>query len=601
MRLASHFYGGDVLLVLPPFSGIERPSLGLHVLKAVAEERGFKVDIFNANVDFARVFGEDAYTKVCYAPTGDLSGEEVFSSLAFNNLDELNADEHGGVEQDWINDTARGLAESDYPVIGFNTMFEQLTCSLALIRQIKKINPDKILIIGGAQCEGEMGEGILALDLGVDYVFSGESEHTFVSFLKVIEEGSKPNQRLICGQPLHDLENLPFVDYSSYFDQFNELLPNSEISRGGLHWLPLEGSRGCWWGQKHHCTFCGINGGGMTYRMKSGPRILSELTEKFHEHQCRNILMVDNIMPHQYFDTFLPDLAQENLDLRIFYEQKANITFEKMGKLKSAGVNMIQPGIESLSDELLSIMKKGVRSWQNIASLRFARMHDIYVNWNMLHSFPGDDKDHYRKIERLIPLLHHLCPPSGLNRLAIDRFSPYFDNPTDYGVQNIRPMESYYNIFPKGAPVEKLAYHFEADFSGYAINTPCALDHLDNLLSAWISSWEDQSAPPILALTEIDDENFLLLDTRQVSERTCRFVSLEVAKAALFGAHYDPGPEHDWCVDHGFCVEIGDVVVPLATTKPQTYRKLSDRSSESYQQELIDPVPTTRPDRQKFA
>ncbi len=36
--------------------------------------------------------------------------------------------------------------------------------------------------------------------------------------------------------------------------------------------VPYETSRGCWWGQKKHCTFCGLNPLGMNYRAKSPER-----------------------------------------------------------------------------------------------------------------------------------------------------------------------------------------------------------------------------------------------------------------------------------------------------------------------------------------
>lgn len=37
--------------------------------------------------------------------------------------------------------------------------------------------------------------------------------------------------------------------------------------------LVLEGARGCWWGEKHHCTFCGLNGSLMKFRSKP-PKVL---------------------------------------------------------------------------------------------------------------------------------------------------------------------------------------------------------------------------------------------------------------------------------------------------------------------------------------
>src|SRR3977135_2135675 len=49
--------------------------------------------------------------------------------------------------------------------------------------------------------------------------------------------------------------------------------------------LVLESSRGCWWGEKHHCTFCGLNGSFMEFRSKSPDQFVDELlamTERYH-------------------------------------------------------------------------------------------------------------------------------------------------------------------------------------------------------------------------------------------------------------------------------------------------------------------------------
>ena len=39
----------------------------------------------------------------------------------------------------------------------------------------------------------------------------------------------------------------------------------------------FETSRGCWWGERMHCTFCGLNGATMSYRSKSPRRAVDEL------------------------------------------------------------------------------------------------------------------------------------------------------------------------------------------------------------------------------------------------------------------------------------------------------------------------------------
>lgn len=41
--------------------------------------------------------------------------------------------------------------------------------------------------------------------------------------------------------------------------------------------LTFETSRGCWWGQKHHCRFCGVNGRTLRFRAKSPQRAINEI------------------------------------------------------------------------------------------------------------------------------------------------------------------------------------------------------------------------------------------------------------------------------------------------------------------------------------
>lgn len=567
--------GGDALLILPPFAGYERPSLGLHVLKAVAEAEGLKVDILYANAHFASAFTEDRYTSVCYAPTGVLSGEKVFAPVAFPGaVANFCGEETLELAQAWICDLAAFLASLDYPVVGCNTMFEQLTCSLAILDTLKKLRPGITTILGGAQCEGEMADGILGLGKGIDYVFGGESERTFVEFLKN-GPGLRPLPgSAIHGTPLTDLEGLPEVDYQCYFDQFSRFCPNSDVTREGLHWLPLEGSRGCWWGQKHHCTFCGINGNGMGYRMKSAGRLMDELASQVSATGCRNVLMVDNIMPHQYFEDLLPALKDKQLDLRIFYEQKANLTARRMEAIAAAGIKIIQPGIESLSDDLLRLMNKGVRPWQNINALRYARMCDVYVNWNLLHSFPGDLSRHYEEMADLIPKLHHLCPPSGLNKLSVDRFSPYFDQQDRYGITDVRPMPSYSDIFPADAPMSKLAYHFCADYESDALNRPDCLGRLGDLLDEWIASWESGEAPPVLSVSELGPDLYLFIDTRGADRRKFTFANRRQASAAIFGSHSGSSEDLDWCLERDFCVLVDEVITPLAVPTVRLFKAL---------------------------
>jgi radical SAM superfamily enzyme YgiQ (UPF0313 family) len=60
--------------------------------------------------------------------------------------------------------------------------------------------------------------------------------------------------------------------------------------------LPFESARGCWWGMRHHCTFCGLNGQTMAFRAKRPQRVLEELRDLARRYHSFKFMAVDNII-----------------------------------------------------------------------------------------------------------------------------------------------------------------------------------------------------------------------------------------------------------------------------------------------------------------
>ncbi|WP_282605922.1 RiPP maturation radical SAM C-methyltransferase [Pelagibius sp. Alg239-R121] len=568
----------DVLLIDPPFAAINRPSIGLHLLQALARRNGASASVLYANLLFAAEIGEAVYQDLCYLPTGPLVGERIFAHLAFdgaprnipsgaledaNNLTHEKAIEIQELAGAWLDGLADCLAKVDVGIVGCSTTFEQTAFSLALLRRLKARRPDVITILGGANCESEMGIGLHALSAGPDYVFSGESEESFVEFVEQFRGHRLPPKGVIEGSPCKAMDALPVGDYSEFFDQFSMALPDSEIATAGLVRLPMETSRGCWWGQKHHCTFCGLNGHGMSFREKSPRRAVSEIETLLEAHDINKIFMVDNIMPHKYFETLLPLLIDSDLDLELFYEQKANLGLRRMLLLRDAGVMEIQPGIEALTTSLLRRMRKGVSAAQNIETLQLARSLGISVNWNLLFGFPGDDEADYAPLISLIPLLRHLQPPGGFGHISIDRFSPYFTAPTAFGIDGLQPLNAYGEVFPGEADLEKIAYHFVGDYRSLASQGSEIIESVANLVDEWRAAWEG-TATPSLFITRLTEETFLLVDTRGLPGlKSVQFIDRGKALVALLGKESE---EHDrfWALDNKVVVYIDGNLVPLA-------------------------------------
>ena len=106
-------------------------------------------------------------------------------------------------------------------------------------------------------------------------------------------------------------------------------------------------------------------------------------------------------------------------------------------------MNRIQPGIESLSDHVLKLMRKGTTALRNIQLLKWAREFNIIAEWNILYGFPGETPDDYRDILELLPAIRFLRPPCAAGPIRLDRFSPYHKSPADFGLLNVRPLKTY--------------------------------------------------------------------------------------------------------------------------------------------------------------
>ena len=166
-------------------------------------------------------------------------------------------------------------------------------------------------------------------------------------------------------------------------------------------------------GGVRHCTFCGLNGEGMKFRSKSPERAVAELCELTARHPGLPVYAVDNIIDRDYFATFLPQLTDSSCEARIFYEVKGNLTKDQLRLLKDAGVRDIQPGLESLNDSILRIMRKGVTAITNVQLLKWCAELGLRPHWNLLWGFPGEPVAAFEEMAALIPKLAHLQPPAG--------------------------------------------------------------------------------------------------------------------------------------------------------------------------------------------
>ncbi|MFL6259162.1 MAG: RiPP maturation radical SAM C-methyltransferase [Thermoanaerobaculia bacterium] len=573
----------DVCLVNMPYASLNRPSLALGLLKAVLSREGIATSVLYPNLTFAERIGLRLY-HLCSSqlPKDFLVGEWTFAEAAFRDAARASEEEYlariaarhasvhgyhrdaegaGRLREDlrtvrravdgFIGRAARRVLSTGARVVGCTSTFEQHAASLALLRHVRELDPRVITVLGGANCEGVMGRATHRNFPWVDYVVAGEADALVGDLCRrILAEGRDiPAAELPAGvhgpasrqgeaaaeakRPVfRALDSLPVPDFGDYFRALGRFRHAAAVLPG----LPLETSRGCWWGAVRHCTFCGLNGSTMTFRSKSPERVHQEIRELEERYGISRFETVDNILDMGYFQSLLPALAADGGERRrIFYEVKANLRRSQVEALRRAGILWLQPGIESLHSAVLELMNKGIQAWQNVQLLKACRELGVRLSWNFLWGFPGEEDAWYAEMVPWLPALEHLQPPSGVTRVRFDRFSPYHQRPETFGLA-LRPAPAAPYVYP--LPDEELldlTYYFAAagrpdPFSGEGGEILEGRPGV-RAIQEWVGAWQIAfwMQPPVLTV-EDDGEGLDFEDTRSCAvERSFRLAGLDRA------------------------------------------------------------------------
>jgi ribosomal peptide maturation radical SAM protein 1 len=320
--------------------------------------------------------------------------------------------------------------------------------------------------------------------------------------------------RVIHTEPIRDMRTVFAPDYADFFATLRPLQAAGILPDWLPRYLTMETSRGCWWGAKNHCSFCGLNGEGMAFREKPVATVLGELDALEHW-GVDHVFMTDNIMPMRYLRELWPDLAERGPRMKMFYEVKANLTEAQLDTMAMGGIVTIQPGIESLSSDLLKLMRKGVTAHQNIALLRHCRGIGMRVHWGMIYGFPGEEAHHYEAMIGLIPKLAHLHGPTGRNPILIDRYSPYYNDPIGLGIGEIAPFPGYRQLYPPDVGADEVGYHFSGSYTTPLLSDPDLIARLHAVMDEWKLAWRQEKLPA-LELFDIGATK-AVLDTRPLA------------------------------------------------------------------------------------
>lgn len=354
-----------------------------------------------------------------------------------------------------------------YDIVGFSIIFDaQKVPSLALARALKAREPTLSIIFGGTGCDGDMAGALLAQYPEPDIIVRGDAEHTIVDTIKALRCGdlqAMPSNVEARGATaraprtdgkITSLNDRIIPDYREFIAQ-RRVSPYSERQ----FTLLFEASRGCWWGDKHHCRFCGIRPVREGYRERETEAVFDEILALHRSYRPDLLYATDAILGYEHLRSLLPMLARHRRasddDVKLFFEIKSTVGPREAALLAAANVVAVQPGIESFATASLRSADKGASGIRQVAALKWLSTYGIDTIYGLLIGLPGETAADIRAMIELVGSLHHLQPPAAVNPLALHRFSPYWNTPESFGIGNIRPYDIQRLAFQ--APVTALS------------------------------------------------------------------------------------------------------------------------------------------------
>lgn len=419
-------------------SNIRYPSLGCAYILAHLKEKGVAVDFYDLVSDGIKLehMGQrkESYidSTVKYAKAV-ISTSKILKPIK-DGLKKFKS-AYDGKKTDNITEHALSallpmISENGYDFILISTAQRFFEC-VNIMRGIKA-HSDVPIIIGGPQfsideiAQSWMEEG------GIECIGAFEAEKYLYDFLIKHKNNDlddfKGVWRLKDGAPaftgrgqlIHDLDSAPFPS----FDEYN-------LAKYPQNVLPILSSRGCAWGR---CTFCSdpcVVTNMKLFRKRSPENIISELQNDIEKYGVSKFIFLDEEVNGDinWWRDVLNHIIERGLNIKFVgaFQSTKNIDKEILKLAYKAGYRVIAPGIESGSDRLLKLMKKGTTVRMNENLIISADAVGINVRCAIMYGFPGESVSDLKETLSFLNRNRSIIRKIWLSKFSITVGSPIYN------------------------------------------------------------------------------------------------------------------------------------------------------------------------------
>ncbi len=416
-----------IALVQCPAWGRLNPPLALSMLAAYLRSQGKEVLLFDLNNDlFHKVKEED---RALWHLGSESFWENKASVAKF-------VSDYKELLEDFVNQ----ILQTETGLIGFSIFNSSTELSLFIAEKIKKLAPNKTIIFGGPNCAPHINGTEVIKSSAVDIMVIGEGELVLNEIINLFDKYGKVDfckgtwlkkegKVIDCGTGdlIEDLNLLPFADFGDF----------SLSAYTAPYRLPIYLSRGC----PNRCVYCNESVFWRGYRHRSGARVFQELKHQTDKHKgVTHFDFSDSLVNANLKElSIMADLIIDN-GLKITWGGQAVIrpymTSDLLAKLKQSGCLALGYGIESGSQKVLSLMRKGFTVEEAERVIRDTHKAGIDVVTNFMFGFPGETDENFEETLQFVAknkeYISTLNPSLAYTAIGVGTY--LHAHPEEYGI-----------------------------------------------------------------------------------------------------------------------------------------------------------------------
>ncbi len=348
-----------------------------------------------------------------------------------------------------------------------------------IVKEIRMNTKAKVILGGSAF--SIMPEAILN-KVGADFGIVGEGESLILDFIKEIEKGNIPKERIMRSQPHLQGEEIPSACYDERIMQF--YLKSGNVAS-------LQTKRGC----THKCIYCSYPVlEGAKIRSRSAKEVVNDIERLIKEHSAKYIFFTDSVFNDDQGEYLkvLKEMKSRGISIPwTAFFKPSKMSDEEMSLMQSTGLKAAEIGADAPSDITLKSLGKSF-SFRDIIEC-----NDMFGKFNIAtaHYFmfgcPGETRkavlegvDNIKSLKKTVSFIFmgiRILPNTPLAKLAEkegiisggqDLFEPvYYISPSiERKWLEITLTEAFKGmrncVFPPDALDSSLAFLHKLGYSG---------------------------------------------------------------------------------------------------------------------------------------